>query len=121
MTMIKNYKHTKPKRDWGKSQTLPDQNYTVKELFTRFARGIPVQAARQEPIFLGEENNVDLEKVSKMSIMDKADLSDELLAKAEDIDQQLTEAKAKRSEAKAKAEAEKAQPKPVEAPKDPNQ
>lgn len=106
--MVRNYVHTRPKRDWGKSLTQPDQNYSVKELFTRFARGLPVQAARQQPIYLGEDNDVDLEKVAKLSIMEKADLSDEMAAKAEAIDQHLTEAKAKRSEARAKAEAEKA-------------
>lgn len=95
-------------KKWGKSKTEPDQNYTVKELFHRFVRGLPVQASRQEPMFLGEENDIDLEKVSKLSAMDKSDLADEMAAKAEAIDQTLTDAKAKRSEAKAKAEAEKA-------------
>lgn len=68
-----------------------------------------MQASRQTPIYLGEDNDIDLEKVNQMSVMEKADLSDELAAKAEDIDQHLTNEKAKRSEAKRKAEAEKAE------------
>lgn len=105
--MIITYVNKPLKRDWGKSETLPDQNYTVKELFQRFAKGLPVQASRQQPIYLGEDNDIDLEKVNKLSIMEKADLSDELAAKAADIDQHLTDKKAERSEARAKAEAEK--------------
>lgn len=110
--MIRTYKHEVPKIKWGKSRTLPDQNYTVKELFQRFAKGLPIQASMQEPIYLGEENDVDLSKVKNMSIMDKSALADEMAEKAAIIDQDLTERKAKRSAnaAKAKAETEAAKP-----------
>lgn len=94
---IVNYVHTPKKITWSKSVTIPDQNYTVKELFERFARGLPVQASRQQPIFLGEENTVDLEKVHKMSIMDKADLSAEMAERAKSIKQQLIDDEEKRS------------------------
>lgn len=119
--MIRTYVSNPPKIDYGKSCTIPDQNYTVKQLFERFARGLPVQASRQQPVFLGEENDVDMEKIKNLSIMDKADLSDELYDRAQDLDQAINDAQAQRSEAKKEAEKVEAKPEPgqqaPEAPK----
>lgn len=58
--------------------TLPDQSYTVKELFHRFRKGLPMTDRTREPIYADDSNEVDLEKVANMSKMDKADLSAEL-------------------------------------------
>lgn len=116
---MQNYKHVVPTRDWGKSMTLPDQNYTVKQLFERFSRGLPVQGAKQNPIYLGEENDVDIEKVNNMSIMDKADLSDEMRQRAEELEQLYNDTQAERSEAQKKLEEEKArQAEAAEPPKE---
>lgn len=117
--MIVSYKNQKPKIDYGKSLTVPDQNYTVKELFERFARGLPVQASRQTPIFLGEENDVDMEKLKNMSVMDKADLSDELLDQARGLNQRYNDLRNQRSEETKEEGVDKKQPesKAPEAPK----
>lgn len=119
--MIRTYVSKPPKIDYGKSCTIPDQNYTVKQLFERFARGLPVQASRQQPVFLGEENDVDMEKIKNLSIMDKADLSDELYDRAQDLDQAIKDVQVQRSEAQKDAEKVEAKPesgqKAPEAPK----
>lgn len=119
--MIRTYVSNPPKIRYEKSCTIPDQNYTVKQLFERFARGLPVQASRQQPVFLGEENDVDMEKIKNLSIMDKADLSDELYERAQELDQSLNDARVQRSEARKEVEKveEKTEPtqKAPEAPK----
>jgi len=107
------YTHKIPVRNWGKSLTEPDQNYTVKELFQRFARGLPIQAAKQQPTYLHSEDevpmdNVDIEKLSRMSRMDKLEQLDEIRLKAELLDTELADKEAERSEAHKKAEEEKA-------------
>ena len=44
------------------SLTIPDQAMTVQELLTRFASGLPLSAGRV-PIYEGEEEMTDLEKL----------------------------------------------------------
>lgn len=95
--MIITYVNKPPVRDWGKTLTEPDQNYTVKQLFERFARGLPVLGAVKQPVFLGEENDIDLEKVNNMSHMEKSALADELAERAEFINNDLEQRKAKQS------------------------
>lgn len=95
---------------FGKSMTLPDQSYTVKELFQRFRKGLPIKASQSEPIWAGEENEVDLEKVSRMSRMDKADLSAELAEQnAAQEEQILSEKKQRAEERKKKAQQQQQQ------------
>lgn len=119
--MIRTYVSNPPKINYGKSCTIPDQNYTVKQLFERFAKGLPISASRQQPVFLGEDNDVDMEKIKNLSIMDKADLSDELYDRAQQLDQQVNEFQAQRSEAKKEETKDQKQPEPgqqaPEAPK----
>lgn len=69
---------SRPPRKWPKSKTLPDQSYTVRELYHRFAKGLPLEGSNREGVYLDEENEVDIEKVNSMSAMDKFDLSNEM-------------------------------------------
>jgi len=99
------YKHVIPHREWGKSKTQPDLNLTVKQLFERFAKGLPVQQSQNQGVYLGDENDVDMEKVSRLPVIDKADMADEVAAQVSELQTKAEQIQAERREAqKRKAE-----------------
>jgi len=83
---------------FGPSLTLPDQSYTVKQLFDRFRKGLPTQAQQREGTFADDSNEVDLEKVVNMSRMDKADLAAEIESQTKATVEQLERDKEARDE-----------------------
>lgn len=85
-----------PIQEWPETQTIPAQSYTVKQLFERFRKGIPVNVSNNNPIFADEENDIDLEKVNKMSIMDKLDLSKVMMEQNRNKEDSILKAEAKR-------------------------
>lgn len=105
-----------PKQVWGKSMTIPDQSYTVKQLFERFRKGLPVDTMNREAIYSQhEDDEIDLEKLSGLSKMDKADLAAELNAHHEAEIAADKERQAQRvRDAEAKKQAEAAQKKEAE-------
>lgn len=102
------YQPLKKGKPFPPSSTIPDQSYTVKELFKRFAKGLPIHQQQREAVFLGEENEVDLHKVALMDSMDKADLSADMAARNRETEQEILQAAKERRDAKAAQEAAKA-------------
>lgn len=108
--------HEAPKQVWGKSMTIPDQSYTVKQLFERFRKGLPVDTLNREAVWntSDESLEVDLEKVGRMSAMDKADYSAELREnlKAEIEDRKQTAKLARQAAKEAEKQAKEAEKTP---------
>lgn len=63
----------RPEYKFQPSVTIPAQSYTVPQLFERFRKGVPVNVDQRQPIYT--DSNIDLEKVNKLSRMDKLDLA----------------------------------------------
>lgn len=87
--MRKPYQRTSPSQKWPVSITIPQQSLTVPELFERFRKGIPVSSNTRQPIYT--ESSEDLEKLSRLSAMDKFDLSNEYRQQASQINAELKE------------------------------
>lgn len=98
---------TRPAQVFGKSVTIPEQSYTVPQLFERFRKGVPVNVEKRDPIYTDSE--IDLEKVNRLSRMDKIDLAETFADQATRQKMQLEEAEeAQRLEAEENAIAEAA-------------
>lgn len=96
----------------GKREVVPDQSMSLEEILSRFTRGEAVNVGKDVNY---HESNDDLEKVSRMDLVDKAEYSEKLRQTQFDFNkQQKAKAAAERKrlaeEVKAdlKKEAEKA-------------
>lgn len=108
------YKRTSSAKKWPESQTIPQQSLTVPQLFERFRKGIPVSTNTRQPIYT--DSTEDLEKLSRLSPMEKFDLSNEYRQQAEQINAELREresAATERLKEAQKGEANKGETKPA--------
>lgn len=64
-----------------KSMTIPDQSLTIQQIMDRFVQGIPVNVSKNDGVYL-DQDDYDLEKMSRMNFADKSAMSDELRAQA---------------------------------------
>lgn len=102
--MITKNTYKKPPIDFNKvnkSMTLPSQALTMKEIMERFTRGVPIDAKHRNPVYL-PENDIDLEKVSRMDFAEKHAFQQELSAQNERVRQAFID---KAEQAKADAAA----------------
>ena len=64
-----------PKRDMGKSETLPDQTMPLREILERYSRGLPITGTVGEPEYYGEDGlGIDarsLDLTERQEIIDK--------------------------------------------------
>lgn len=61
---------------FSKSQTVPDQSFSIQELLDKYARGVDVGVARN-PVYPEQDSgfdDVDLEKVGQYDMFDKEQL-----------------------------------------------
>lgn len=65
-----------------KSQTIPDQSMSIKELVRRFVKGIPADVIQRQPIFTNN-SDFDLEKLGQLDPADKAYMAKEMQAENE--------------------------------------
>lgn len=64
------------------SMTVPDESYTIKELFERFSKGQSTGAPLREGIYNLDDKSVDfdspdLEKVKSMDLVDQSEIADQ--------------------------------------------
>lgn len=64
------------------SKTIPQQALSIKDILSRFTRNIPVNAPIQTPVYV-DQDEFDLEKVTRLPFDEKVRLSDELKARNE--------------------------------------
>lgn len=67
-----------------KSQSIPDQSMSIKEIVKRFVRGIPVDVVQRQGVY-ADQNEFDLEKVSRMDFDEKFALANELKQRNESV------------------------------------
>lgn len=108
--MIRNYKP--PVVRWKgrrKSRTIPDQSMSIREIVKRFVRGVPVDILQREAVY-SDQNDHDLEKLSRMDFGDKAEYARRMSEQAQSLGTELQEKEAEHREAqltKAKEKAER--------------
>lgn len=86
-------KRVRPKIDYGKvrkSMTVPDQSLSIDEIVKRYVRGLPVDVIQRQGVYV-DQNDHDLEKMSRMNFADQADMAEEMARKAEQIEEQHNE------------------------------
>lgn len=91
---------------------MPDQSMSIREIVRRFVRGIPVDVIQHEPVY-SENDEHDLEKLSRMDFGAKAEFAEALGREAAQLESELNErvttareAQAKKAKEKAEAEAQ---------------
>lgn len=105
------------KVDWKRSrpsQTVPDQSMSVDEIVKRYVRGVPVDLAHHEKVYYDQEE-MDLEKVSRLDFDQKAELAAEISARREAM---IREARERKAEAQRKAKSEQTERKEPPSPGD---
>jgi hypothetical protein len=97
-------KHTNPEKDFGESQTVQGDSYTVRQLFERHMAGSLPNLAN-EAYYMEEQdfNSIDFDKLKHADIYDKAQLLQEVEEKARRTRKAIEEYQ-KREEEKAKGE-----------------
>lgn len=91
-----NYKKRRP------SKTVPDQSLSIKEIVSRFVRGIPVDVQQREGVYVDQSDH-DLEKLSRMDFAEKADMAAVLAQQAAQMQNELQENERSQAEAREKA------------------
>lgn len=97
------------KKPTGKTQVVPDQSLSIREIVKRFVKGIPVDVAQRQPVF-NDQTEADLEKLARMDFAEKVEYANNMADKAAGIkaefqDAQRSYALAKANEARATSEA----------------
>lgn len=83
--MVTTYKSPKINyKKQRKSLAIPDQSLSIQEIVKRFVRGIPVDVLQREPVY-ADQNEFDLEKLSRMDFGEKAEYASNLRDKASKI------------------------------------
>lgn len=55
-----------------KGRAIPKQSMDLKEIVRRFIKRIPVEVSTQEPVYLDGYGDADMEKVDRLSTVDRA-------------------------------------------------
>jgi hypothetical protein len=92
----------------NKSMTIPDQSMSIAEIIKRFVRGVPVDVIQRQGVYV-DQNDHDLEAMSRLDFADKAFMADELRQNAQAIEADLVgKERSKRATKQKEAEAAKA-------------
>lgn len=89
-----------------KQRTIPDQSLSLRTIIDRYTRGVSVDVKQRDPVYV-DQDEFDLEQVSRMDFAAKAELGQELGSRvrkgAKALEQKERERLAKEAEANAKA------------------
>lgn len=94
-----------PVIDYGKvrkSQVLPDQTLSIQEIVKRYVKGVPVDIARREAVYV-DQNDHDLEKLSRMDFGEKAEYAQAMKQRADRLKTEFTERVKSAADEKAKS------------------
>lgn len=90
-----------------KARVIPDQSLSVQEIVKRYVRGVPVDVIQRERVYV-DQNDFDLEKLSRMDFADKLEYAALLADKAKQLKSDLEEHERSSSEVMAKKASDKA-------------
>lgn len=96
----------------GEVVVEPNQAMTIKEILSRFTRGLAPNVAQFKGVYM-DHNNTDYEKVSRMDFGEQYEFAQNEAKKAQRIEQALRS----REEARKKPKADDDAPEPKEKPK----
>lgn len=92
-----------PKVDYKarrKSVTIPDQSLSIQEIVKRYVRGIPVDVQQRPQVYVDQQDD-DLEKLSRMDFGEKAEYAAMLAEQARKLSDDFEEMKRSAVERKA--------------------
>lgn len=98
-----------------KSYTVPDQSLSIKEIVERYVRGLPVDVVQRQGVYADNED-VDLEKLSRMDFADKAAYAEDMRREAAQKQSELDEAEAAKEKERIEAEKRERQQAPPTPP-----
>lgn len=90
-----------------KSIAIPDQSLSIQEIVKRYVRGVPVDIVQRKGVYVDQDDH-DLEKLSRMDFGEKAEYAAALAEDAKRLQSELSELERSHSEAKAKQASEAA-------------
>lgn len=67
----------KPEKEDTSSRTIPDDSFTIKELFERYQKGAPLPLGLERPVSYSENpshNDLDLGRISRLDLAEVSDL-----------------------------------------------
>jgi hypothetical protein len=91
----------------SKSLTIPNQALTLGQILDRFTRNIPVDIVRRDPVY-HDQNEFDLEKMSRMDFADQQEFADQMARRAQDQENELIERKRKEDDRRMKEDVDAA-------------
>lgn len=118
--MRKDYERARPEIDFGapkrKVLTQPNMALSISEIMNKSLRGVAVDVKHRTPVWMDQEQH-DIEKLSRMEFGEKAQMSEELMGRHNAIldEYEANEAKRKQAEEEEKV----AEDVPEKAPKEP--
>jgi hypothetical protein len=75
----------------GISKTIPDEAYTMREILSRFAQGLPLDNIKV-PMYHGDEKRVlDLDEFKKMDLSERFDLLESVKAERQRLEKTLND------------------------------
>lgn len=89
------------------SMTIPDQTMSIREILTRYARGLPLGGGQD--VYYDEED--EMPDIRTMDLTDIADMRDEYLQRKAMYDEKIEKAKSEKTKAKYRKEWEEEQKK----------
>lgn len=96
--------YTPPKIDFTaqvrKSKTVPSQSMSIQEIVRKYVKGIPVDVQQRNGVYV-DQNEVDLEKLSRADFGEKADYAAEMKQRQEEYIASVEEQKMRLAEAEA--------------------
>lgn len=114
---------TRSKIDYGKAKekqlAIPDQSLSLREIISRFTRGVPVDTTQRNPIWI-DQDEFDYEALARSEFSEKMSIAEELRAKYDAQMKAIEERKEakrlsdERSRIRAEIEAEATQKEPGE-------
>lgn len=75
------------------SVTIPDQSMTVKEIMSRFARGLSV-TGNKVPVYNGEDD--DMPDLSRLDLVERQEVLEQVEQEVKDIKARINETQAKK-------------------------
>lgn len=91
-----------------KSRTIPDQSMSIQEIVKRFVRGVPVDIVQREAVY-SDQNDHDLEKLSRMDFGEKAEYARHMSEQSERLATEIQERESEHRERQATLSKEKAE------------
>jgi hypothetical protein len=86
------------------TRTIPDDSFTIVELFERYKKGAPMPLGLERPISYGDgqtHNDLDLSRISRLDLVEVRDLATRVASTAEALQSRKAQLEAEAAQRKA--------------------